>query len=82
MSTDTRVPPPADVPLARGRRPRAGTGRPVPMPPRRRSGIEGLGAHHEHDRIVTELARKVDGAVPSPPRSAPRRWREEHLGHR
>lgn len=27
-------------------------------------GIKGLGIHHEHDRIVMELARKVDGADP------------------
>jgi len=27
-------------------------------------GIQGLGMHREHDRIVTELARTVDGADP------------------
>jgi hypothetical protein len=27
-------------------------------------GIQGLGMHREHDRIVTELASTVDGADP------------------
>ncbi|WP_313899035.1 PAS domain-containing protein [Methylobacterium sp. J-072] len=64
MRTDTRVPPPSGVAPARGRpatfeyeasRSHAIEGAP---------GTQGLGAHREHDRIVGELARTVDGADP------------------
>jgi PAS domain-containing protein len=64
MTTGTRAQPPAGVLLARGPSATCGYEASCAHAIETTLGNQGLGAHQEHDRIVAELARKVDGADP------------------
>lgn len=64
MSSDTRVQPPSGVSLARAPPTTCEYEVSCAHAIETTLGIQGLGIHREHDRIVTELAREVDGADP------------------
>ena len=64
MTADTCVPPPAGIALARGPPATCEYEASCAHAIETSLSIQGLGVHREHDRIVTELARTVDGADP------------------
>lgn len=64
MKTDTRVTPPFGVAPARGPPATCEYEASCAHAIETTLGIQGLGVHREHNRIVTELARVVDGVDP------------------
>lgn len=64
MNSDARVHPPSGVPPTKGPPATCEYEASCAHAIETTLGIQGLGVHREHDRIVTELARKADGADP------------------